>query len=188
MAMVRVFSQTALSAGGPVEHTLVARANALFEAELTFARRHFSGPNPTEAGGPSGDRRAALTGTFAPRASRRGAPVAGGERLTFELCTRPRTADDLAAAQVAEQRGRAGGMALLAARCDEVWEVSVVPAGGPEATETPAFWLLLALLASVSLGPVLPADGSTLLGVRSARERAERAAEPLPVVGVETSS
>jgi len=72
---------------------------------------------------------------------------------------------------VAEERGRAGGMAQLAARCVALW--SVTPEGEVSGT---AELQLSALLASVALGPVLPADESTLYGVRGAMERAEKAA------------
>jgi hypothetical protein len=90
---------------------------------------------------------------------------------TFRLSARPTTADDRFAAEAAEARGRAGGMALLAARCDTVWIVT------PESDVTGSAELqLTALLASVALGPVLPTDGATLYGVRGAMERAEKAA------------
>lgn len=90
---------------------------------------------------------------------------------TFVLRARSTTADDRFAAEAAEARGRAGGMALLAARCATVWTVT------PELDVTGSAELqLTALLASVALGPVLPIDESTLYGVRGAMERAERAA------------
>jgi hypothetical protein len=183
MSTVRVFSQTTLAVGGAVEHTLVSRARSLFEADLSFERRHFSSGSSAE---PS---TASLTGTFRPRPSRRGAPATHGEVLTFSLQTRPTTAADVADAEVAERRGRAGGMALLAAKCGELWLVEVSDEDATKVEERPTWWLLLALLASVSLGPVLPSDGSTLLGVRSARERAEQAerrAEPSVEGGVQT--
>ena len=92
-------------------------------------------------------------------------------RGTFRIEVRERSADDLFAAEAAEARGRAGGMALLAARCPAVWVVT------PESDVSGAAELqLTALLASVALGPVLPADQSTLYGVRGAMERAEKAA------------
>lgn len=97
-----------------------------------------------------------------------------GKRLngrgTFRVTSRESTSDDRFAAEAAEARGNAGGMALLAARCQQVWEIS------PETDTTGSAELqLAALLASVALGPVLPADGSTLYGVRGAMERAEKA-------------
>ncbi|HYP86699.1 MAG TPA: hypothetical protein VEQ59_01060 [Polyangiaceae bacterium] len=91
---------------------------------------------------------------------------------TFSIEARPATADDVFAAEAAEARGRAGGMSLLAARCPVVWVV----AAESDVTGT-AELQLTALLASVALGPVLPADGSTLYGVRGAMERAESAAK-----------
>jgi len=97
-----------------------------------------------------------------------------GKRLngrgTFRVTSRESTSDDRFAAEAAEARGNAGGMALLAARCPVVWEVSAEPGVSGSAELQ-----LSALLASVALGPVLPADGSTLYGVRGAMERAEKA-------------
>ena len=89
---------------------------------------------------------------------------------TFRIESRANTAADRAAAEVAEVRGRAGGMATLAARCQAIW--SVAPEGEISGT---AELQLSALLASIALGPVLPADESTLYGVRGAMERAEKA-------------
>jgi hypothetical protein len=91
---------------------------------------------------------------------------------TFRIDARPTTDADRSAATLAEQRGRAGGMATLAARCAVVWEVT--RAGEVSGA---AELQLTALLASVALGPVLPEDESTLYGVRGAMERAERFAE-----------
>jgi hypothetical protein len=91
---------------------------------------------------------------------------------TFRIDARPNSDAERAAAQRAEQRGRAGGMADLAARCGALW---LVTAEG-EITGS-AELQLSALLASVALGPVLPEDESTLYGVRGAMERAEKAAE-----------
>lgn len=91
---------------------------------------------------------------------------------TFRIQARRATDADRAAAEAAEERGRAGGMALLAARCGALW--SLTPEG--EASGS-AELQLSALLASVALGPVLPADESTLYGVRGAMERAEKAAQ-----------
>ncbi len=87
----------------------------------------------------------------------------------FTIRTRARTSDDLSRAEAAEDAGRAAGMSSLAARCASVWELS---ADGSEAGTL----LLCAMLASVALGPVMPADTSTLYGVRGAMERADRAA------------
>ena len=93
-----------------------------------------------------------------------------GASATFQIRVRRVTTEDLAAANRAEARGNAFGMAALAARCSHVWKVEGADQGVPP-------WLLLeccALLASVALGPVLPPDEDTLMGVRSARERAEK--------------
>jgi hypothetical protein len=90
---------------------------------------------------------------------------------TFRIEARPATDDDRFAAEAAEARGQAGGMALLAARCPGVWVVTA-----ENDVSGSAELQLTALLASVALGPVLPADQSTLYGVRGAMERAEKAA------------
>jgi hypothetical protein len=90
---------------------------------------------------------------------------------TFRIESRANTAADCAAAELAEARGRAGGMAGLAARCGSVWTIrhEAEVSGSAELQ-------LSALLASIALGPVLPEDESTLYGVRGAMERAEKAA------------
>lgn len=89
----------------------------------------------------------------------------------FRLESRPSSDADRSAAERAETRGKAGGMSLLAARCSTLWVLT------PEGEITGSAELQLsALLASVALGPVLPADESTLYGVRGAMERAEKAA------------
>lgn len=90
---------------------------------------------------------------------------------TFRIVSRETDGSDRFAAEAAEARGQAGGMSLLAARCPVVWRLE------PHADVSGSAELQLsALLASVALGPVLPADGSTLYGVRGAMERAEKAA------------
>lgn len=91
---------------------------------------------------------------------------------TFTLDARYPTAADVADAEEAEARGRAGGMAQLAARCTGLW--TIIPSGEISGS---AELQLSALLASVALGPVMPADLSTLYGVRGAMERAEKAAQ-----------
>jgi hypothetical protein len=89
---------------------------------------------------------------------------------SFRIESRPTTHADRQAAEGAELRGKAGGMALLAARCPALWLITA------EGDASGAAELQLsALLASVALGPVLPSDESTLYGVRGAMERAERA-------------
>ena len=90
----------------------------------------------------------------------------------FQIEARATTDQDRAAAESAEVRGKAGGMAQLAARCTVVW--TLVPEGEISGS---AELQLSALLASVALGPVLPEDESTLYGVRGAIERAEKAAQ-----------
>lgn len=91
-------------------------------------------------------------------------------RGVFRLESRPSTDDDRFAAEAAEAAGKAGGMALLAARCPAVWLIHLE--GEAEGT---AELQLSALLASVALGPVLPESEQTLYGVRGAMERAEKA-------------
>jgi hypothetical protein len=88
--------------------------------------------------------------------------------MSFRVTCHSATAQDWDAAREAERRGRATGMGALAARCEGVWTVE------PEEPGYDAPLLnLSAILASVALGPVLPADGSTLYGVRGAMERFE---------------
>jgi hypothetical protein len=92
-----------------------------------------------------------------------------GVRAAYRVSVRPITEDDLARARAAASRGGAPGMAELAARCRTAWLV--------EALNDPPAWLTwecCALVAFVALGPILPDDGASLLGVRSARERADR--------------
>lgn len=89
---------------------------------------------------------------------------------SFRLHPRPRSEADLERAKRAETRGRAAGMAALAARCAAVWEVHADPDAPAEALHT-----VCAVLASVALGPVLPPDDSTLYGVRGALARATAA-------------
>jgi hypothetical protein len=88
----------------------------------------------------------------------------------FHVRARPTTAADLERARAAEAAGRAAGMSDLCARCPTVWEVE------PEArTGEAASHLFAAALALTALGPVLPADGATLFGVRGAVQRADQA-------------
>ncbi|MCE7891068.1 MAG: hypothetical protein DYH12_15455 [Sorangiineae bacterium PRO1] len=89
---------------------------------------------------------------------------------SFALHARPRSEADLQRARQAETRGRAAGMADLAARCPTVWEVEPEPG-----TAEGALHRLCAVLAITALGPVLPPDDSTLYGVRGALERAQKA-------------
>ena len=91
---------------------------------------------------------------------------------SFRIESRRATEADRRAAEGAEIRGKAGGMALLAARCPALWLIT--PEGDVSGS---AELQLSALLASVALGPVLPGDESTLYGVRGAMERAERASQ-----------
>ena len=76
---------------------------------------------------------------------------------------------DLADARIAEERGKAAGMAGLAERCHIIWEVASVGEDSELARLN-----LCGILASVGLGPVLPDDVSTLYGVRGSMERVER--------------
>jgi hypothetical protein len=87
---------------------------------------------------------------------------------------RPRTDDDLRAADFADVRAGSAGMGKLAERCKTVW---LVTAAGEEATERYTL-LLAAILASVVLGPILSPDGSELFGVRTARLKLEESGRP----------
>ena len=93
----------------------------------------------------------------------------GGVLGEFRVSVRAVVDHDLARARIAASRGRAAGMADLAARCRSAWLVE--PVNDPPEWLT---WECCALVAFVALGPILPEDDASLLGVRSARERAER--------------
>lgn len=86
----------------------------------------------------------------------------------YEVRARGAVERDYAEADAAEERGRAAGMASLARRCPSLFELT------PGDLTDPGALNLCAIIASVSLGPALPPDGSTLLGVRSSMERLER--------------
>lgn len=131
----------------PDEAALVNKARTYFRIGLRFTSRRFRG---------EGD---AQRGEFTVELDFPGHPSA-----TLTLARRVATEDDWRAAELAEQRGRATGMGTLARRCKVVWEVT--------ADEGPSTLLLCAILAANELGPVMPPDGSTLYGVRGARERA----------------
>ncbi len=79
---------------------------------------------------------------------------------------RARLADDADRQRLepAEMANRSYGMASLGRRCRCVWEVEPEPGASRRAC-----YNFGALLAFVALGPFLPADGSGLYGVRSAR-------------------
>lgn len=90
-------------------------------------------------------------------------------RAEFSVEARASRPDDQTRARNAEVLGRASGMSALAMRCPRVFVVeSVVTESEGQLLE------FCALLAAIGLGPILPPDGSTLLGVRSARALARR--------------
>jgi hypothetical protein len=88
---------------------------------------------------------------------------AGGVR---RIRGRLREPEDLALAEAADAAGT--GLALLARRCPTVWLVE------REQGDDPLALRLAAIVASVSLGPILDARVPELLGVKSARARFER--------------
>ena len=90
----------------------------------------------------------------------------------FSIRSRRTSEHDLADARDAEQRGKAAGMAGLAARCPTLWDVEPITEDSELARLN-----LCGILASVALGPVLPDDGSTLYGVRGSMERVARLLE-----------
>jgi hypothetical protein len=91
-----------------------------------------------------------------------------GYQGRLSIHTRWASEHDRADARDAEQRGKAAGMATLAARCPTIWDVE------PVGTDSELARLnLCGILAAVALGPVLPDDGSTLYGVRGAMERVQ---------------
>jgi hypothetical protein len=84
------------------------------------------------------------------------------------LCyARPRTKDDLCAAEEVDARAGHNGLGLLARRCLTVWLVSTE--GEPDT----AALRISAIIASVVLGPILSPSGAELFGVRTARLKLE---------------
>jgi hypothetical protein len=90
----------------------------------------------------------------------------------FRLTSRDAVREDLMNARDAEARGRAGGMAMLAEKCAQVWTIEAASENVPSEA---VYLTLAAVCASVALGPVLPPDGATLFGVRGAIERRDKA-------------
>ncbi len=78
------------------------------------------------------------------------------------IAERPCGPADLALAREAEHRGGSPGLAALAGRCPQVWELQF--ASGHRGRG-----VALAAIALACLGPVMPSDGSRLVGVRGAR-------------------
>jgi len=87
---------------------------------------------------------------------------------TLVIRVRSVTREDISDAKDAEARGRAAGMSTLAERCPRLLEIE--PAEGAPMDEA-AHLAIAGICASVALGPVMPADHSTLFGVRGAMER-----------------
>ena len=96
--------------------------------------------------------------------------AAPGTRFCF---ARPRTDDDLHAAEVADARAGSPGLGLLARRCGYVWLVATEVEG---ADDDALALLLAAIIASVVLGPILTPSGKALMGPKSARLALERLA------------
>lgn len=134
----------------------LAEPTVPFEALQGYARAHFQAKLTRDAA-PEHQ----LAGTARIHMS---GPLGLGD---FLVSPRPAESKDYERARTAELRSHAAGMAGLAMRCHTVFVVESNP-------ETPRSVVLelCALLAAVGLGPILPPDDSTLLGVRSARERA----------------
>ncbi len=89
-----------------------------------------------------------------------------GAGASVRLCYgRPRTAEELAAAEDADTRAGGTGLGLLARRCPSVWLVGRIG----EAEDRTAL-LLSAIVASVVLGPILTPEGE-LFGVKTARAK-----------------
>jgi hypothetical protein len=122
-----------------------AHANRFFDTKLGLAEKARTTPSRVE-----------LSVIVAPFA---GPP---GIRSVFG---RPREAADLAIADGAEAKAGGGGLAALAHRCPGVWIV------GRESERDPIALLLAAVLASVSLGPVLDVEKTEIFGVKTARAK-----------------
>jgi hypothetical protein len=95
-----------------------------------------------------------------------------GEADGVRLCYgRPRTAEDLRAAEDADMRAGNTGLGLLARRCPSVWLVAT------EGESDRTALLIAAIVASVVLGPILSPE-QALFGVKTARGRLEKLAGP----------
>lgn len=107
---------------------------------------------------------------------------ASGRDAGTRLCYgRPADANDHAAAARAEEMQRTSGMSLLAERCKMLWLVMTEGAAGTSAPDPDADRVALtiaAILASSLLGPILSPNGDELFGVRTARLKLERRAQP----------
>jgi hypothetical protein len=94
--------------------------------------------------------------------------VAPGCPEAARVCyARPRTDDDLSAAEGVDARAGYSGLGLLARRCPMVWLVVTL-----EEVDRIAL-RIAAIVASVVLGPILSPDGTELFGVRTARLKLE---------------
>ena len=91
-----------------------------------------------------------------------------GDRGTRLCFGRPRTDDDLRAADEAERIVGYAGLADLAKRCSTVWLVKA------EGEDDRIALRIAAILASVLLGPILAPRGASLFGVKTARARLEK--------------
>jgi hypothetical protein len=93
--------------------------------------------------------------------------IAGpNRREATRLCfARPRTDDDLWAADDVEARTGHNGLGLLARRCSTVWLVSTERPCDQDALQ------IAAIIASVVLGPILSPGATELFGVRTARSK-----------------
>jgi hypothetical protein len=127
----------------------------------TQARRFFGASLTVRAGVSEavrdGGARIAVTPEGAPQAER-------------NVRARTATEADYALARDAEVRMSGGGLGLLARRCPIVWEVE------READSDPDALRVAAVLASVLLGPIVDARGPEIFGVKTARQKLERAA------------
>jgi hypothetical protein len=92
------------------------------------------------------------------------APLSGSPGVR-SVVGRPREAGDLASADEAEKSARGSGLAALAHRCTGVWVV------GRDAERDPLALLLAAVLASVSLGPIVEPSVPEIFGVKTARTK-----------------
>jgi hypothetical protein len=102
-----------------------------------------------------------------------GGPDAGADAKIAQaraIVGRAASDADRAMADEAEARAGGGGLAGLARRCAAVWEVE------RRGDDDTAALRIAALLASVMLGPIVDPIGPAIFGVKTARERLERAA------------
>jgi hypothetical protein len=132
-------------------------ARVEIDAWCAHAQRFFAARIGLASGAPAGTRARVAAARFVVAPDRGEA----GIRAAF---ARPASEEDWAAAEAAEARAGASGLARLARRCATVWIVAT------EGADDALALRVAAVLASVLLGPILSANGE-IFGVKTARAR-----------------